>query len=58
MVAAGDEYGNLYVWKDIESVHENIGCNFEMHTSCISRLDFTPDDKRLISVGEKDQCIC
>lgn len=58
MVAAGDEYGNVYVWKDIESVHENIGCNFEVHTSSVSRLDFTPDDKRLITVGEKDQCLC
>jgi len=58
MVAHGDDYGNVYVWKDVESIHENIGCNYECHTSGVSRMEFTSDDKRLISVGWKDQSIC
>jgi hypothetical protein len=27
MVASGDENGNLYLWKDVESIKENIGFN-------------------------------
>lgn len=35
MVAAGDENGNVYVWKGVESVKEHVGCNFGGHTSHI-----------------------
>jgi len=27
MVAAGDDHGNIYLWKDIESIKEHIGNN-------------------------------
>ena len=33
VVAAGDDYGNLYVWKDPESVKDNIGVNIPAHSS-------------------------
>ena len=33
MVVAGDENGNVYVWKDVESIKENIGNNFSCHTT-------------------------
>lgn len=33
MVAAGDDYGNVYVWKDTEGIKEHVGNNFQMHTS-------------------------
>jgi|TARA_B110000285_G_C15122331_1_gene617975 hypothetical protein len=33
LVVAGDENGNVYVWKDVESIKENIGNNFLTHTS-------------------------
>ena len=28
IVAAGDEHGNIYLWKDVESIKENISNNF------------------------------
>ena len=28
LVVAGDEYGNVYLWKDVESIKENVGNNF------------------------------
>lgn len=31
MVAAGDENGNVFVWKDTESVRNNIGVNLAGH---------------------------
>lgn len=58
MVAAGDEYGNVFVWRDVESIKDHIGCNFLSHTSNVERLELTADDKRLISMGQSDHCIC
>ena len=28
IVAAGDEHGNIYLWKDVEAIKENISNNF------------------------------
>ena len=58
MVAAGDENGNLFVWKDVESIKENIGNNFVTHSTNIVKLEFTIDDKRVISLGQQDQSLC
>jgi len=58
MVAAGDDHGNIYLWKDIESIKEHIGNNQQSHTTSVQRLELTVDDKRLISIGQQDQCIC
>ena len=33
VVAAGDELGSVYLWKDTESVREHIGLNFKGHTA-------------------------
>jgi len=54
MVVAGDENGNIYVWKDVESIKEHIGLNMTGHTSAIQRIELTKDDKRMISVGATD----
>lgn len=35
MVSAGDENGNIYLWKSVESIKENVGLNFSGHTSLI-----------------------
>lgn len=58
IVAAGDENGTVYLWKDIDSIKEHIGSNFQTHTTSVQRLELTMDDKRLISIGLQDQCIC
>ena len=48
---AADENGNVYMWKDVESVKENIGLNLVGHASAIQSVMFTKDDKRMISMG-------
>jgi len=58
MVAAGDENGNLFVWKDVESIKENIGNNYVTHSTNVQKLEFTIDDKRVITLGMQDQSIC
>ena len=58
LVASGDENGNIFLWKDIESIKENIGVNIQCHTSSLQRLEFTFDDKKLFSLGQQDQCVC
>ena len=54
MVASGDENGNIYVWKSVDAVKDNIGVNFTGHTAHIQRLELTIDDKRLLSMGMTD----
>ena len=33
LVAAGDEHGNVHLWKDAENLKENNGINMAGHTS-------------------------
>lgn len=33
LVAAGDENGNVFLWKSVENIKDNIGLNFTGHTS-------------------------
>ena len=40
IVATGDEFGNVYVYKDVESVKDNVGANFIMHSSNVQKIDF------------------
>jgi hypothetical protein len=54
VVAAGDENGNLYVWKDVEAIKENVGNNFLTHTSNLQKIEFTIDDRRIITLGSND----
>jgi len=54
MVAAGDENGNLFLWKNADCVKENVGLNFTGHTSLIYRIEFTNDDRRLLTMGMND----
>lgn len=35
MVASGDENGNVYVWRSVEAVKDNIGVNLTGHTAHI-----------------------
>jgi hypothetical protein len=35
MVAAGDENGNIFLYKNVENIKENVGLNFTGHTSHI-----------------------
>ena len=58
VVAAGDDYGNLYVWKDPESVKDNIGVNIPAHSSPVQKIEFTTDDCYLVSAGMTDEVIC
>ena len=54
VVVAGDEYGNINVWKDVESIKENVGSNFQCHTTNLQKLELTIDDKRIVSLGYLD----
>lgn len=58
MVACGDENGNIYIWKSVEAIKDNIGLNFSGHTAHIQRLELTVDDKRLLTLGLTDQTLC
>ena len=51
IVAAADENGNLFIWKDVETIKENIGLNLTGQASAIQSLEFTRDDKRMITLG-------
>lgn len=55
IVFAGDENGNIYGWRDVESIKEHIGINLSGHTSPLQRILLTEDDKRLMSMGSNDQ---
>lgn len=54
---SGDENGNIYLWKDFESIREDVGVNLTGHSAPISRISLTPDDKRLFSIGVNDRCL-
>ena len=38
LVAAGDENGNIYLWKDVESIKEHIGVNLNGHMAPVQRI--------------------
>ncbi len=54
IVAAGDENGNVYLWRDSESIKDHIGVNLTGHASSLQRMSLTEDDRRLISLGAND----
>ena len=54
MIATGDENGNIYIWKSVEAIKDNIGLNFSGHTAHIQRLEMTIDDRRLLTLGLGD----
>ena len=58
MITAADENGNVYFWRDVESIKENIGNNFSTHTTNVQKIELTIDDKRLVSMGYTDNCLC
>jgi WD40 repeat protein len=58
ITASGDENGNIYVWRSVDAVKDNIGVNLTGHTAHIQRIEFTVDDKRLLSLGMTDQTLC
>ena len=51
---AGDDNGNIYLWRDTESIKEHIGVNLTGHASAIQRLLLTQDDKRMLTLGLND----
>jgi hypothetical protein len=38
IAAAAEENGNVYVWKDVESIREHIGVNMTGHASAINNV--------------------
>lgn len=56
-MVAGDENGNVYLWRDTESIKEHIGTNLTGHAAPLSRLQLTQDDKRLLSIAGNDHCL-
>lgn len=57
VVVAGDENGNVYMWRDAESIKEHVGVNLTGHSSALQRICLTIDDKRMLSLGQTDQCL-
>ena len=57
VVAAGDDYGNVYFWKDVESVRPHIGVNALAHMSPVQSMELTRDDSRLLTLGASDMSI-
>ena len=57
IVTAGDDYGNVYFWKDVDSVKPHIGVNILAHMSPVQRIELTKDDSRLLTMGAADQTI-
>jgi len=51
----GDENGNVYLFKAIEDIKNNIGPSFAAHTSPVQDVDFTMDDSKFFSVGSSDR---
>lgn len=54
LACAGDENGNVYLWRSVEAVRDNIGVNLTGHTAHVQRMELTVDDKRLLSMGMTD----
>ena len=57
IVVAGDENGNVYLWRDADSVKDHIGVNLTGHSSNMQKVQLTDDDKRLLTLGANDQCL-
>lgn len=57
LVTAGDDFGNVYFWKDVESVKSHIGVNVIAHMSPVQRIELTKDDSRLFTLGSNDMTI-
>lgn len=57
LVTAGDDYGNIYFWKDVDSVKPHIGVNVIGHMSPVQRIELTKDDSRLLTIGSDDMTI-
>lgn len=57
MVTAGDDYGNVYFWKDVDSVKPHIGVNLLSHMCPVQRIELTKDDTRLLTLGSSDQSV-
>ena len=57
LVTAGDENGNVYLWKDVESIKEHIGVNLNGHMAPVQRIQLTADDSRLLSLGSTDSSL-
>ena len=57
IVTAGDDYGNVYFWKDVDSVKSHIGINLLGHMSPVQRLELTRDDARLVTMGASDNSV-
>ena len=56
-MTAGDDYGNVYFWKDVDSVKPHIGVNVLAHMSPVQMVELTKDDSRLVTLGAADQSI-
>jgi hypothetical protein len=57
LACSGDENGNVFVWRSVDAVRDNIGVNLTGHTAHVQRMELTVDDKRLLSLGMTDQTL-
>jgi len=57
MVSAVDDSCNLYLWKHFKDLELNVGQNFSGHASIIERVEFTEEDKFLLSLGQSDRSL-
>lgn len=52
IVVAGDDNGNIYHYKDVECIKDNIGNNYSCHSSNVCEIELTGDDSKLITLGQ------
>ena len=57
MVVSGDEFGILNIWKNSESVKENVENSFNGHGSHIIKTDILGNDSKIITMGLSDRTV-
>ena len=57
IVVSGDEFGILNIWKNSDSVKENVGNSFNGHGSHIQKTDILGNDSKIITMGLSDRTV-
>ncbi|EGR30612.1 hypothetical protein IMG5_127930 [Ichthyophthirius multifiliis] len=57
VLVTGDDFGNINLYNYPTCVPKQIHHTYRAHSSKITRVRFTPEDKYLISIGGEDQSI-
>ena len=59
MVVCGDEFGHIHIWKNSESVKNNIGGDYTSHGSQIQKIALFGDATgKIVSMGLNDRTVC